>query len=359
LTDFTLESVNETNRQGSNVTVPNAAVIVAAVNAEETIGEQLAALCRQAGAGSFEVIVVDNGSTDGTVEIVETWAAGNPNIRLVEASGRTSAGYARNQGARATRADVLLFTDSDDVVSETWVSSMVAALDCVHLVGGAVDESSLNSAEVLAWTKPRSNTLEVAHSFLPHAIGTNLGFRRDVFWAIGGWAESFSRAASEDIEICWRAQMAGFELGESPESIVKYRHRHTLASVARQYFRRGRNDQALCRAYIKLVAAEPSPDIARVSSPLNSVNPGPKRAQSVVAVACAIAGALPRVLTSIEARGSIVRQLASGLGWMVERASFAIRGPGPTDTELEYLLAGIRRAGDIEQPATGQKTRLA
>ncbi len=305
---------------------PNTAVVIASYNQADTLGAQLAALSGQVGSVPFEVIVVNNNSTDDTASLVGEWRGRNPDIRLVRAPARASAGYARNVGARSTEADYLLFTDSDDVVCDTWVSSMVEALGRYPAVGGVVDEETLNSPSVLAWKSRRStDSLETAHSFLSHAIGTNLGIRRQVFEAVGGWAEEFPYAASEDIELSWRVQLAGHTLATSPTSIVKYRHRGSIPDMVRQHFRRGRNDQALCRAYADFLSTASS---AR-----------PAREYGVAEVALSIAGTLHRTIYSIEARGSVLRQLSSGAGWMVEGVLFRLRGRGAIDDELHRLLA--------------------
>lgn len=99
-------------------------VIIPCLNAERTIGEQLAALAAQRWSERWEVIVADNGSTDGTLEVVRRFAGRLPELRVVDASQRRGSGYARNRGAAVARGEWLAFCDADDVVAPGWVAAM-------------------------------------------------------------------------------------------------------------------------------------------------------------------------------------------------------------------------------------------
>jgi GT2 family glycosyltransferase len=75
----------------------------------------------------------------------------------------------------------------------------------------------------MQWRRPyRSDGLEVAANFLPYAFGGNLGIRRAVWHAIGGFDPAWARGGTE-IEFTWRAQLAGFSIGFAPGSVVAYR----------------------------------------------------------------------------------------------------------------------------------------
>src|SRR4051812_37521166 len=103
-------------------------VVIAARDAESTLGEQLRALEAQEWDGTWEVLVVDNGSTDGTVDVVRRAATGWPALRLVPATNGVGPAYARNVGARAAAGRSLAFCDADDVVAPGWVVAVGAAL---------------------------------------------------------------------------------------------------------------------------------------------------------------------------------------------------------------------------------------
>src|SRR5262245_28269709 len=98
-------------------------------DAAEHVLEQVAALRGQRTDGiQFEVVWVDNGSTDGTLELVEEAVRDDPRMRVVSAPDFRSSYFARNRGVAAAEGDLLLFCDSDDVVDPDWVRTMSRAL---------------------------------------------------------------------------------------------------------------------------------------------------------------------------------------------------------------------------------------
>src|SRR3954452_8254427 len=101
------------------------------LNAASTLGVQLAALTRQSWPGGWEVIVADNGSTDGSREIVESYRGRLPGLELVDASDRRGQAHARNAGAAAASGDAFLFGDADDEVAPGWLAALGRAL-AVH-----------------------------------------------------------------------------------------------------------------------------------------------------------------------------------------------------------------------------------
>jgi glycosyltransferase involved in cell wall biosynthesis len=93
-------------------------VVIPARNAADTIGVQLESLVRQRFDRPWEVVVVDNGSTDGTRAAVESFADRLPGLRIVDASERQGIGYARNRGVEAACGRLIAYCDADDAVSE-------------------------------------------------------------------------------------------------------------------------------------------------------------------------------------------------------------------------------------------------
>src|SRR4051812_28957961 len=92
-------------------------VVIPARNAARLLPLQLAALAKQTYAGTWEVVVADHRSADGTARVASEWAARLPCLRVVSVGRRGGANVARNEGARAARGEVLAFCDADDVAS--------------------------------------------------------------------------------------------------------------------------------------------------------------------------------------------------------------------------------------------------
>src|SRR5205823_9205883 len=110
-------------------------VVVPARDAEATLGRALDAIASQRLEEPWETIVVDDGSSDGTVAIAER-APGGVTVLRADAAGPAAA---RNRGADAARGDVLAFTDADCYPEPGWLAAGLRALESADLVQGAVE----------------------------------------------------------------------------------------------------------------------------------------------------------------------------------------------------------------------------
>lgn len=206
-------------------------VVVAALNAADTIQAQLDALSQQDYPTElFEVLVCDNGSTDQTRAIVHRHAQQDPRFRLVDASARRGSGPARNLGVQLATSNLIAFCDADDVVDAGWLTAMVAA--CAHhdVVAGRVETVSLNSE----WTRVARTLPEGIQtgSFLPFAGAGNLAFRREAFLQVGGFDPDVTWL--EDVDLSWRLQLAGYSIGFAPDAIVHVRLRRSISGIYTQ-----------------------------------------------------------------------------------------------------------------------------
>lgn len=200
---------------------PVVSVVVAVRDMADTIGRQLAALARQDFAESWEVVVADNGSTDGTAAIVRQWQD-RLRLRLVEAGGRADSGYARNAAVQVAEGELLTFCDADDEVRPDWLRIMVEALRRSPVVIGELDHRRLNPAP-LAAAYERDENGGSWWGFLPAGASANLGVRRAAFEQAGGFPHGYQRG--NDAAFCWRAQLAGHQLIVEPHAIVDRRLR--------------------------------------------------------------------------------------------------------------------------------------
>jgi glycosyltransferase involved in cell wall biosynthesis len=194
-------------------------VVVPVKNGMPWVEEQLQALAAQQIEVDWEVVVADNGSDDGTRSCVLRWSERYPHIRLVDASARRGAGAARNIGVRAARGRLLAFCDADDVVRPGWVASMSAALGDADLVAGVFDFSALDGVPTSIPVPAATRQL----GFLPFALGANLAVRREVFEAVQGFCEELS--PEEDVDLCWRLQLAGYRFAVTADAAVEKRER--------------------------------------------------------------------------------------------------------------------------------------
>jgi GT2 family glycosyltransferase len=186
--------------------MPGVTVIVPARDAEQTIGRTLAGLEAQRGAGDFEVLVVDDGSRDGTAEL----ARRSPAVSEVLRGDGAGPAQARNAGAARARGDRLAFLDSDCEPTPGWLAAGRDALDAAELVQGEVRPAPG------AAPGPFDRTLSVTGAWGLFE-SANLFLRRETFEEVGGFESWLSPRRGielgEDVWLGWRVRRAGARTG--------------------------------------------------------------------------------------------------------------------------------------------------
>lgn len=204
-------------------------VIIPAYNVETTIGTQLEALAKQECSEPWEVIVSDNGSTDNTRDVVRQYQKILPNLRLLDASACRGSAYARNFACQHAQGDHLVFCDADDEVAPGWLKAMATSLADYDFVCCVRDYSKLNAGNSFC---DALNKIEgiglIPHPYLPFAGASNLGVKRALHEAVGGFDEKL--LAVQDTDYCWRIQKMGNELHETSEAVVYFRFREGFQS---------------------------------------------------------------------------------------------------------------------------------
>lgn len=205
-------------------------VVIPAFNARVALGAQLSALQRQREVS--DIVVADNGSSDSTADVARVCG-----VRVVDASARRGAAFARNVGVRALDADVIAFCDADDVVSETWAAAIVGAVNSgASLVGGPLRIAGA------VQEPPRLHG-----SPFPAVPTANIAVTRKAFDAVNGFDERYRTA--EDTDFCWRVQQRGFRFTYQPDMVVDYELRCSLRASARQRYVHGWSDVLLIKNF--------------------------------------------------------------------------------------------------------------
>ena len=235
---------------------PVVSVVIPTYNAADVIADQLGALATQVDAPTFEVIVADNGSTDHLAEVVKQWRPRLPRLHRVDASRGRGVSVARNVGIEHASTDLVLICDADDRVSPGWVAAMHRGLQESSLVSGPV-ETTLLSGRSAAWVPVDQRTTGLFETWegRTYGIGCNLGLRREVWEAVGGFDEHYP-AGAEEIDFAWRAWDLGHRFAYVPDALLHYRIRTDLRGVLRQQYNSGRGTATL---YAKFRPAEVSP----------------------------------------------------------------------------------------------------
>jgi glycosyltransferase involved in cell wall biosynthesis len=193
-------------------------VIIPTLNEQGSIGRCLDALKRMDfPKESFEVILVDNGSHDRTLEIAKSYAIAL-NLRILQRP-KVYVSSLRNLGAAASRGDYLAFLDADVIVSRDWMCAAVAALRRKEagIVGGPYHIPGNSSWVAEVWFEYRKPYESGDVSYL--ASG-NLFISRTLFTRLGGFDETIE--TNEDYEFCQRARAAGLPIQAFPELGVEH-----------------------------------------------------------------------------------------------------------------------------------------
>jgi GT2 family glycosyltransferase len=216
-------------------------VILPSHNGARTIGTQLEALARQQWSDEWELVFIDNRSTDGTRAIVESYRDRLPSLRVISADEKSGISYALNRGIEASRGTSIVLCNDDDEVAPGWLAAMGDALRRDELVAGSIEHERLNKAWMIdVRGRPQADGLPEWGflPYLPFAFGATIGVRRKLHDAIGGFDEDVAPAA-EDMDYCWRLQLAGAEIHFVPEAVTHYRMRGHLRGLWRQAFNYG------------------------------------------------------------------------------------------------------------------------
>lgn len=226
---------------------PMVSVIIPVRNREKDLARCLRSLSNlRYPAQYFEIIVVDDASSDGSLRV----AAQFPVKTLAVRTRRQAAGC-RNLAARQARGEILAFIDSDCVADPSWLQELLPAFrdPDVGAVGGLVDsyfeekgldryEKVKSSLQVSTWHK-RSSEQE-RHFYVPSC---NLLIRRELFRELGGFREDLH--VGEDVDLCWRLQKHGKVVEYKPVGKVYHRHRNHLWPFFRRRFQYGTSEPVL------------------------------------------------------------------------------------------------------------------
>lgn len=216
---------------------PELTVILPVFNMAATIGEQLEALDRQAWAAPWEVLVVDNDSTDATRELVLRHRS--QRLRLVSAPVVHNLSYVRNVGVRQARGRAVAFCDGDDVVGDGWVAAMGRALREHALVGCRMEYGRLNPASSLAARPPSFQTERLERVFGREVVLGAGGCQKWLWERVGG--NDVTLDCGEDFDFSLRATT---ECGVIPhfasDALYHVRLRGTPMGLFKRWRRIGR-----------------------------------------------------------------------------------------------------------------------
>ncbi|WP_243310770.1 glycosyltransferase [Fundidesulfovibrio agrisoli] len=225
---------------------PMISVVVCAYNADSTMEGCLASF-QHVEYPNFEVIVVDDGSTDKTGEISDKYAAKFPFIHVIH-QPNLGLSAARNVGMYAAKGDIVAYTDSDCYVDPHWLTYMAWAFqdERFAVVGGPnLPPMEDNRTAACVAVSPGAPThVLVTDEIAEHVPGCNMAYRKENLMEIGGFDATY-RAAGDDVDVCWRLMDMGHLIGFHAGMMVWHHRRNTIKAYMKQQKGYGRAEALL------------------------------------------------------------------------------------------------------------------
>lgn len=218
---------------------PKVSVVVCSYNGGQTLAECLHSLMRL-DYPDYEVILIDDGSTDETPQIVAEF----PSV-VYHRQSNHGLSVARNVGAELATGEIVAYTDSDCVVDENWLFYLAHAMldQQVEAIGGPniTPDSDGWIAKCVSASPGNPSHVMLDDRRAEHVPGCNMAFRRSTLIALGGFDAQF-RAAGDDVDLCWRMLDAGLQIGYAPGAMVWHHRRTTIGAFAKQQKGYGRSE---------------------------------------------------------------------------------------------------------------------
>ncbi|HEY2143700.1 MAG TPA: glycosyltransferase, partial [Candidatus Udaeobacter sp.] len=210
---------------------PFVSVIVCSYNGGRTLGACLDSLGKL-NYPDYEIILVDDGSTDDTRDIAEQF----PHVRYIYQENH-GLSHARNTGAAAATGDVFAYTDSDCMADLDWLYYLIGTLvsgDYAGVGGPNMTPPAQNWIQACVAAAPGGPShVLLTDTIAEHIPGCNMAFYRWAFENIGGFDPEYHKAG-DDVDFCWRLQQTGCVIAFSPTAIVWHHRRFTLRAFLKQ-----------------------------------------------------------------------------------------------------------------------------
>jgi O-antigen biosynthesis protein len=224
---------------------PRISVVVCTHNGSRTIRDSLEGLAR-VDYPNFEAIVVDDGSTDHTADIV-----GEYDVRLIRTENR-GLSKARNEGMEAATGEIVAYLDDDAYPDPHWLKYLAATFAATtHAgVGGPNIPPPVDGpiADCVANAPGGPVHVLLSDREAEHIPGCNMAFRKTCLEAIGGFDPQF-RVAGDDVDVCWRLQEQGWTLGFHPSAVVWHHRRNSVRAYWKQQRGYGKAEALLKRKW--------------------------------------------------------------------------------------------------------------
>ncbi|WP_273484070.1 glycosyltransferase family 2 protein [Desulforamulus ruminis] len=220
-----------------------ASIIIPCKNEGDLIKATLESIMETGSPLPYEIIVINDGSTDGCCKFLQSHRSSLPGVKLINTTGIGSSN-ARNLGARRSDGDVLVFCDAHITVAPGWLEGLVEGL--LVRGAGAVSPGIANMGEKSAVGYGMTWNEDLEAKWMPHpgkvaevpiAPGGCLAVTRETFNEVGGFERGFRVYGYEDAEFSLRLWLFGYRVEVDPDIIVRhhFRKRHPYPVTLGEY----------------------------------------------------------------------------------------------------------------------------
>ncbi len=217
-------------------------VIIPAFNCEKTIQQTIQSILTQKTKKKFELIIVDDCSTDNTIKKIKKFNK----IKLIQQKKNSGPAKARNLGAKNAEGEIILFTDSDCIAKKNWIEEMLNPFEEPEIAGvqGAyktkqkaltakfVQTEIEDRYDLMKKSMQKKNSIDFIGSY-------SAGYKKKVFLDFNGFNENFPSASGEDPELSYRMEKKGLKLVFNPKAVVYHLHPENFLNYLKIKFWRG------------------------------------------------------------------------------------------------------------------------
>lgn len=227
-------------------------VVIPTYNSKDRLKNTVKSLCKQTyPKEQYEVIIVDDGSTDGTGEWVGLQQNKSSCILRYFFQKNKGPASARNIGVRYSRGSVVAFIDSDCIASPTWIAEIAKGYDNERIagVGGRIKASPTASrvSRYCAYVNMNDSPF-IDTNGIVYLITSNASFKKVNLDKVGGFDERYNFPGGEDVDLCRRIRRQGYIFKYNRDAVVYNPHKERLSGFIMTYFNYGKGE-AFLHAY--------------------------------------------------------------------------------------------------------------
>jgi O-antigen biosynthesis protein len=218
--------------QTSNAMLPMCSIVICSYNGASTVESCLRSMQKLRYPADYEVIFVDDGSTDGTQQILQKF----PWVRNIRQKNM-GLSHARNVGMEAAKGEIVVYTDSDCEADEDWLYYLALAFQRGGHVGmggpNLIPDEGSWMADCVGLSPGGPTHVMIDDREAEHVPGCNMAFLKWALEAVNGFDPQY-RKAGDDVDVIWRLQALGYAIGFAPAAQVWHYRRNTVKAYLKQ-----------------------------------------------------------------------------------------------------------------------------